>query len=381
MVVLRDGPFRVVALLALTTGVGATPLAAQLPDDLDELSDAALYAAACANCHGQDGRGLDRALVGFEETLPDFTDCDFTAREPESDWIAIGHEGGPVRGFSRMMPAFGEALSVEQIARVIHHIKSLCTDPAWPRGELNLPRALLAEKAYPEDEWVAEVGASLEGDGAVDGAFVWEQRFGPRSQFEVVIPYGWAELPAAGGGAGGTDWVSGFGDLVLGVKHTLYHSSDAGRIFALGAEVVLPTGDETKGLGADGTKTEAFASFGQILPSDAFVQAQLGAEKPFYDGGENEAFARLVLGRTFTSGSWGRSWTPMVELQAKRELEGGGPTPLDIVPQMQISLNTRQHVLANIGVLIPVTETAGRSARLLAYVLLDWFDGGFFEGW
>ncbi|MDH3423006.1 MAG: c-type cytochrome [Gemmatimonadota bacterium] len=376
-----DGSFWVLGLAILATCVGATGLAAQLPDDLDELSDAALYEAACANCHGQDGRGLDRALVGFEEALPDFTDCDFAAREPESDWIAIGHEGGPVRGFSMMMPAFGEALSVEQVARVVRHIKSLCTDPSWPRGKLNLPRALLAEKAFPEDEWVTEVGASLDGDGAVDGAFVWEQRFGPRSQLEVVIPYGWAELPDAGGGAGATDWVSGFGDLVLGVKHTFYHSSDAGRIFALGAEVVLPTGDETKGLGADGTKAEAFASFGQILPSDAFVQVQLGGEKPFYDGGENEAFARVVLGRTFTSGRWGRSWTPMVELQAKRELEGGVPTPLDIVPQMQFSLNTRQHVLANIGVLIPATETSGRSVRLLAYVLLDWFDGGFFEGW
>jgi hypothetical protein len=155
----------------------------------------------------------------------------------------------------------------------------------------------------------------------------------------------------------------------------------AGTIFALGAEVVLPTGEESKGLGADGTKTEAFASFGQILGSDAFIQAQLGAEVPLYDGAEKEAFGRLVLGRTFISGQWGRSWTPMVEFQAKRDLEGGAPYALDLVPQIQVSLNTRQHVLGNIGVLIPATETSGRSVRLVAYVLLDWFDGGFFEGW
>jgi hypothetical protein len=175
--------------------------------------------------------------------------------------------------------------------------------------------------------------------------------------------------------------VSGFGDLVLGLKHAAYHSAESGTIFALGGEVALPTGDETKGLGADGTVTEAFASFGQILPADAFVQAQLGAEVPLYDGAENEGFARFVLGRTFTSGDWGRSWTPMAELQARRDLERGAPIALDFVPQMQVSLNTRQHVLANIGVVIPATETQGRSARLLAYVLLDWFDGGFFEGW
>ncbi len=71
----------------------------------------------------------------------------------------------------------------------------------------------------------------------------------------------------------------------------------------------------------------------------------------------------------------------MLELQAKRDLANVAGTAVDIVPQVQISLNTRQHVLANVGVLLPATQTTGRSARLLVYVLLDWFDGGFFEGW
>ena len=354
---------------------------AQVPENLDTLSDADLYGAACAGCHGLDGRGLDRALVGFEEAVPDFTDCNFASREPDADWIAIAHQGGPVRGFSQMMPAFGAALSVDQIARVVSHIRTLCTEAAYPRGELNLPRALLAEKAFPEDEWVIEADTDFADRGGVATAFVWEQRFGARSQLEVVIPYGWVELPDAGGAPGATSWSSGLGDLVLGLKHAAYHSSAAGRIFAVGAEVVLPTGDEAKGLGADGIKTEAFLSFGQALPSDAFVQAQAGAEVPLYDGGEKEGFGRLVLGRTFVSGTWGRSWTPMIEVQAKRELEGGAPFAVDVVPQMQISLNTRQHVLASVGLLVPATETSGRSVRLLAYLLLDWFDGGFFDGW
>ncbi|MGD2044863.1 MAG: c-type cytochrome [Gemmatimonadota bacterium] len=377
MQTLRGPSRRIPGLVGLAFALFSAGLSAQLPEDLDQLSAGELYGAACANCHGPDGRGLDRGLVGFEEELPDFTDCDFAAREPDADWIAIAHSGGPTRGFSRMMPAFGEALTVEQIARIIRHIRGFCTDASWPPGELNFPRALLAEKAFPEDEWVVEGDASLEGDGAVDGQFVWEQRFGPRSQFEVVIPYGWAEVPTGGG----SDWVSGFGDLVLGVKHAPYADGEAGRIFAIGGEIVLPTGEETKGFGLPGAKTEAFASFGQALPSDAFIQAQLGGEVPFYDGGEKEGFGRLVLGRTFTSGQWGRSWTPMVEVQAKRELEGGVPVAVDVVPQMQISLNRRQHALASVGLLIPATETSGRSMRLMAYLLLDWFDGGFFEGW
>ena len=165
------------------------------------------------------------------------------------------------------------------------------------------------------------------------------------------------------------------------MKHAAYHSIESGTIFSLGGEVVLPTGDEAKGLGADGSALEAFVSFGQLLPSDAFVQLQAGLESPLYDGADNEVFGRVVLGRGLSAGEWGRSWTPMLELQAKRDLADGAGTAVDIVPQMQISLNTRQHVLANVGVLLPATQTTGRSARLLVYVLLDWFDGGFFEGW
>ena len=364
----------VVTFAMLSLGFIAAPISGQRPEDLETASGESLYQASCANCHGVDGRGVEPSLLAFAEEMPDFTDCDFAAREPDGDWVAVAHEGGPIRGFSEMMPAFGGALSPDQLQRVMGYIRTLCTDPNWPAGELNLPRALIAEKAYPEDEWVIEAGIALEGDGSVDGAYVYEQRFGSRSQWEVKLPYGWKE------GAGG-DWVSAPGDLVLGVKHAAYHDKTVGRILAFGGELILPTGDETKGLGADGAKTEIFSSFGQTLRSDAFVQAQFGFEVPLYSGGDNETFGRFVVGRTFTAGPWGRSFTPMLELAARRDLESGAATKLDVVPQFQFSLNQRQHVLGNLGLMIPATNTDGRGVRLLAYVLLDWFDGGFFEGW
>ncbi|MGQ0736919.1 MAG: c-type cytochrome, partial [Acidobacteriota bacterium] len=46
-----------------------------------------LYARACATCHGADGRGASRALVAFDDPLPDFTDCSFASREPDEDWL------------------------------------------------------------------------------------------------------------------------------------------------------------------------------------------------------------------------------------------------------------------------------------------------------
>ena len=379
----------------------ATPAAAQLPiaangEDLADAPGDVIYAASCANCHGLDGTGLPPSLLAFEEEVPDFTDCDFAAREPDADWIAVAHEGGPVRGFSEMMPAFRGALTEEQLGRVMGYIRTLCTDDNWPRGELNLPRPLLTEKAYPEDEWVVELGVDLESDGGASAAYVYEQRFGPRSQVEIVIPYGWRSAGAPDhdhddhdhdghdDDASGDGLRHGLGDVVVGVKHALHHDLDLGRIFSVGGEVILSTGDEGAGLGAAGSALEAFASFGQILPDDGFIQAHAGFEVPLYSGGASEGFGRVVLGRSFTEGQWGRAWTPMLEIQLKRHFESGAATALDLVPQAQVSLNTRQHVLANFGLLIPVTGDAGdtaRSVRLVTYLLLDWFDGGFFEGW
>ena len=158
-----------------------------------------------------------------------------------------------------------------------------------------------------------------------------------------------------------------------------------GTIFSIGGEAILSTGDESVGLGAPGSALEAFASLGQILPGDAFLQAQAGYKAPLYESGANEGFGRVVLGRSFTQGQWGRAWTPMLEMQVEHHFEPGSEPHFDLLPQMQIALNTRQHVLANIGVLVPVGGDDGhghaRPVRLLTYILLDWFDGGFFEGW
>src|SRR4029453_12673147 len=57
-----------------------------------------VYRAACATCHAPDGRGSARTVVGFDAPLPDFTDCRFATGEPDPDWFAVVHEGGPVRG-------------------------------------------------------------------------------------------------------------------------------------------------------------------------------------------------------------------------------------------------------------------------------------------
>src|SRR5690606_26082281 len=144
------------------------PRAAKPQGDLEaQRTGEALYRDACAACHGPDGRGMPAERVGFDTPLPDFTDCSFATREPDADWFAVVHEGGPVRAFARIMPAYGDALTDDEIAATLAYIRTLCTDDRWPRGELNLPRALRTEKAYPEDEAVFTTHVALEGPRSV----------------------------------------------------------------------------------------------------------------------------------------------------------------------------------------------------------------------
>ena len=53
----------------------------------------------------------------------------------------------------------------------------------------------------------------------------------------------------------------------------------------------------------------------------------------------------------------------------------------DIIPQFQVTLNTRQNIMANFGVRVPVNNTAARHVQVVFYLLWDWFDGTLFEGW
>ncbi len=335
-----------------------------------------LYQSACAACHGADGAGNSPAQLGFDIPIPDFTDCDFTAREPDPDWFAVIHEGGPVRGFDRMMPAFGQALDGDQIQRILDYVRTMCTDDRWPRGELNLPRALFTEKAYPEDEVIITSTIQGEGQDRMVSEFLWEYRFGPRSQFEIAVPVGTADF------SGSEDLIGRVGDISVGFKHTLSYNMERGTILSVNGEIIVPTGDETLGFGKGTAVFEPSVSWGKVLPRDSFFQAQGLLEFPVESGFEEEIGARAAVGRTWTGGGpFGRAWTPMVEVLASKELTSGADIEWDVVPQFQVTLNTRQHIMANFGVRIPASDSSTRETQFVFYLLWEWFDGGIRDGW
>lgn len=336
-------------------------------------SGAEIYRAACATCHAADGRSSPQSVVGFDVPIRDFTDCTASA-EPSPDWFAVVHEGGPVRALDRHMPAFGDALTADDIDKVVDHLRTFCAErDAWPVGDLNFPRAFFTEKAFPENETVWSTNVKTRGDKAVANQLIYERRLGARNQVEVVIPMDFQQ--------NGGNWVKGIGDVAFAMRRTFFASAASGTIAAAGAEIILPTGNAERGLGNGYFVYEPFAMWGQALPRDSYFQMHAGLEFPSDSlKGSREAYVRSAIGTTFAQDrGFGRAWSPQVEVLWARPF--GEPSEWDVVPQIQVSLSKLQHVLVAGGVRVPITQRDERHAQVLVYFLWDWFDGGLFAFW
>jgi mono/diheme cytochrome c family protein len=336
-----------------------------------------IYKAACIACHGPDGTGTPQSIAGFERprTFPDFTQCDQTTPEDNTAWKAVITNGGGYRGFSHIMPSFKEALTPKQIDQVVHYLRSLCRQPGWPRGELNLPRALVTEKAYPEDEVVISSSFNAEGASSIVSHIIHEQRFGKNNQIEVDVPFNFQDQNHT--------WYGGVGDATLGLKRVMFSNLQSGSILSLFGGVIVPTGSRQRGFGSGTTTFETFASFDQLFPTNTFVQTQLGADLPRHtDIAPQSIFFNTAIGQMLPQDhGLGRLVTPMMEFLAARDLTDRAKTNWDVVPQMQVTISKRQHVRADLGLRIPVTNTAGRPKQIVFYLLWDWFDGRLNEGW
>ena len=118
----------------------------------------------------------------------------------------------------------------------------------------------------------------------------------------------------------------------------------------------------------------------QLLPHGMFVQAQAGGGVAYDRAFPDEVFARAALGAPIVPVRFGRMFSPMVEVIVARELDSAAPTEVDAAPELQITLSTRQHIRALVGVQVPVTERSRDTAGVV-YVLWDIADGGILEGW
>lgn len=390
-------PYWLAAALLVAAALYAPWLAraANLPDLLGLHGGREIWQAACAACHGPNGEGTPTSIAGFQkpDSFPQFNECNQSADEYTRDYTEIIRDGGPARGFSQIMPAFGSVLTTQQINAVVKYVRSLCTDhdAAWPPGELNPPRALITDKAFPENEWIlttdfnAQRGRAAEIDDEIES----ENMVGSTNEVSVSVPVNWVTQPGAG-------LYGGIGDVTTGFSHVLYQHlgnnlplySNTGSILALQGEVTWATGNAARGLGAGETQLGVYAMYDVILPHQLFLQLQPGGELPLHTYNlARSVFLNAAFGGTlyqaprYQGVGFGRQWSPMVEVIANRDLAPGAVTDWNVMPEFQVSLNRRQNIRAALGYLIPVNDTADRSQQVWCYIEWDWGDGGLFEGW
>ncbi|MBA2589681.1 MAG: cytochrome c [Alphaproteobacteria bacterium] len=337
-----------------------------------------LFTENCAACHGESGRGdrklSDLGFVKFGVKMPDFGDCSFANREADGDWASTIHRGGRARAFPRAMPAWDKALNDDEIEAIIGYLRTKCEKSGWPRGEFNLPLAMFTEKAFPEDELLNINKLNTKGPYAFTSTTIFEKRFGATGQLELNLPISSV--------AGSPHTQTGIGDIGVAWKQNLLADVDQGTIFSALGEVVLPTGSAAKGLGSGSWAFETHGLFAQIM-GDYFLQGDVFGAFPTGKGLANEAHGNFAFGRTFAEDEgWGRSWSPQVELLTTQAFAPGEKLQWDIVPQLQVSLSSRQHVLASFGGRFPLNDRGGnRQPQFVFYLIWDWYDAGLFEAW
>ena len=229
---------RLMVLSSVMLVVIALPAAAQEAPPPTTIPE--MWNAWCARCHGRDGTGkVAEPTVTVEPR--DFTDCKTSAGEADPDWELAITGGGPAVGLSDQMPAFGDALKPAQIQGFVAHLRTFCREKGWPDGNLNLPRAIFTEKAFPEDELViAPVASHVKGQGTSWSiATIFEHRMGKRFQLELLGPVSSA--------AGGSARETGYGDTEIGQK-TVMNPNARNHLATFGFDFVAPTGDASRGL-------------------------------------------------------------------------------------------------------------------------------------
>ena len=337
-----------------------------------------VYQNGCIACHGAEGKGAPEDISRFirPDTWPDFTRCDQTTSEPDVSYKAVIVHGGHGLGFSQIMPSFGNMLTDDQINDVIAYLRSFCHNVHhYPPGELNMPRALITEKAFPEDEIVVSTAANASGAPGWTTDVIHEQTFAGRNQIEVDVPVNYADQ--------NHQWTSGVGDITLGLKREMFSSLRTGSILSVQGGILLPTGDSNRGFGSGTTKFEPFAAYDQLIHNNTSLQLQLGADLSVNSSkSPHSLFFRGALGHSMAPDhGLGRLFTPMVEMVGTRSYAAGAATDLDIVPQMQVTVNRRQHIRADVGFRKPFTDTSGRQSQVVFYVLWDWAEGKLWGGW
>ena len=314
-----------------------------------------MWNAWCSRCHGKDGTGKVAEPTVTVRPM-DFTQCKLSTAEGDPDWEAVISKGGPITGLSSQMPAFGDFLTPAQVTEFVGFVKNFCAEKGWPSGNLNLPRPIFAEKAFLEDEFILAPVASHRKDEPTEYelAAIYEGRIGKRAQLEAVLPA--ASLDTGSGRQ------SGVGDIELGLKYAL-NPTTSNHLITAGFDLVVPTGNEEKGLGAGTVGFEPYVATATVIGSQSYLQTQFKLEMPAENPWQDKTFVyNIYLGHdakllpsTFTYG---------VEFNGEND-------EVALTPQLRKGLSKSGALAGAFGVRIPLNKRDEQGVTWVGYLLWE----------
>ncbi len=274
------------------------------------------------------------------------------------------------------MPSFSAALTPEQVDDLVAYLRSFCKDSRWPRGELNLPRALVTEKAYPEDEVVLSTSFNAQGAPGGTSHIIHEQRFGKNNQIEVDVPVNFQDENHT--------WYGGVGDTTLGCKANVLFELAVGIDFRVAGWRPFADRQPNARFRHRGRRPlkllRRLISFFRRIHLSRRNSARICRVTPTLLRNRYFSTRRSARVLPLTTGLDGFG-SPMMEFVAARDLVDNAKTNWDVVPQMQVTISKRQHIKADLGVRVPINNTTGRNVQIVFYLLWDWQDGRLNEGW